>query len=224
MTIQIDQQTETTERRDAVFNINEARVLACLMEKELSVPDSYPLSLNSLTLACNQKSNREPRMQLAEGEVGHIAKELENRAYVRIEYGDRAHRFEHNVRKMLNLDKRQQSVLTVLMLRAPQTLNELKVRTRRMTEFADLDEVLQVLESLNAGEVPLMLHIPRAAGQREDRFTHLLCGEPDIEVARAAQEFVPPASEDDRVSALQEQLDALTERVERLESMLEAGD
>ena len=217
--MQTDHQTDTTERRDAVFTAHEARVLACLMEKELSVPDSYPLTLNSLTLACNQKSNREPKMQLSEGEVGHVAKELENRAYVRIEYGERVHRFEHAMRKMLNLDKRQQSVLTVLMLRAPQTLNDLKVRTRRMNEFADIDEIQEVLESLNAGEVPLMQHIPRAAGQREDRYTHLLCGEPDVAPAPASREFMPPEAEDDRLQALQAQLDALTARLEKLESL-----
>ena len=219
-----DHQTDPTERRDAVFTAHEARVLACLMEKELSVPDSYPLTLNSLTLACNQKSNREPKMQLSEGEVGHIAKELENRAYVRIEYGERVHRFEHTVRKMLSLDKRQQSVLTVLMLRAPQTLNDLKTRTRRMIEFADLDEIQEVLESLNAGAVPLMLHIPRAAGQREDRYTHLLCGEPEPALTRAPQEFAPPVSENDRLQTLQDQIDALSERVERLESQIREGN
>lgn len=171
------QPAETSEL-PAALSATEARVLASLMEKELTVPDNYPLTLNSLTLACNQKSNREPVMHLPEGEVGHTAKELASRGLLRIEYGERVHRFEHSVRKAWTLDKRQQALLTVMMLRAPQTLNELKVRSKRMVEFESHEDILLTLESLNnERDEAMMLHLAKGAGQREDRYTHLLCGD-----------------------------------------------
>ena len=201
---------------EALFSTEEARVLACLMEKELTVPDNYPLTLNSLTLACNQKSNREPQMQLPEGEVGHLAKTLAQREFVRIEYGERAHKFEHSVRKSLGINRQQQALLTVMMLRAPQTLNDLKARTKRMAEFDDTDQILAILESLNDDAAPLMLHMPKGIGQREDRYTHLLCGEIDITAAPAKHAFEPLMG-DDKYAELEAKIDALSHRIEQLE-------
>lgn len=205
---------------EALLNPVEARVLASLMEKELTVPDSYPLTLNSLTLACNQKSNREPLMHIAEGEVGHTAKELAERGLVRIEYGERAHRFEHAVNKIWSLNKQQQALLTVMMLRAPQTLNELKIRTRRMVNFSGPDEIADTLESLNEKELPMMLHLPRGVGQREDRYTHLLCGKLETHISRAATDF--PATED-QTKGLEKKIEELEKRIEVLESRLRNG-
>ena len=202
----------------ALLTPSEARILACLMEKELTVPDSYPLTLNSLTLACNQKSNREPVMHLSEGEVGHTAKTLAERGLLKIEYGERAHRFEHQVRKQWSLDKKQQALLTVMMLRAPQTLNDLKTRSKRMADFNSLDEIELTLESLNDDERAMMLHLPRGPGQREDRYTHLLCGPPE-ETASVSPEFAPPAN-DNAISALEEKLAELEKRIEAMESRL----
>ena len=202
-----------------MLTAHEARVLACLMEKELTVPDNYPLTLNSLTLACNQKSNREPVMQLHEGEVGHLAKELASRDLLRIEYGERVHRFEHIVRKAWALDKRQQALLAVMMLRAPQTLNELKVRSKRMVEFESHEDILLTLESLNKSNEPMMLHLPKGPGQREDRYTHLLCGDIEPIPLQVKQEFVPPLDQD-KLSELETKMQELMKRVEALENKL----
>lgn len=217
----LDKQEATPEAQTALLTKNEARVLASLMEKELTVPDNYPLTLNSLTLACNQKSNREPQMSLPEGEVGHLAKLLRERDFIHIEYGERAHKFEHTARKALVIDKKQQALLTVMMLRAPQTLNDLKVRTKRMVDFADNDEILQTLESLNEFGELRMLHIPRGAGQREDRYTHLLCGEVEVTQtqAKAPPVFTPP-EEQSKLDEMQASIDALIERIEALEAKL----
>ena len=209
--------TETDQIRPPFFNASEARVLACLMEKELTVPDNYPLTLNSLTLACNQKSNREPVLHLAEGEVGHTAKELVDRDLIKIEYGDRAHRFEHSARKALSLNKAEQALLCVMMLRTPQTLNELKVRTKRMVEFSNHDEIIQAIEHMNERENALIQHIPKGSGQREDRYTHLLCGEVEVSQAHPAPAFTPPADED-RPGALEAKIEALEARIIALES------
>ncbi len=205
-----------------ILTPREARVLACLMEKQLTVPDSYPLTLNTLTLACNQKSNREPRMQLPEGEVGHIAKALEARGLIRIEYGERAHKFEHTARKLLNLDRRQQALLTIMMLRAPQTLNDLRTRSKRMAEFTDIDDILLTLERLNDRDQPLVQHIPKGPGQREDRYTHLLCGPVDIEKAAPASDVLTP-SDNDSFTDLHTRIENLEKRIARLEALFDAS-
>lgn len=210
--------SEPTEKT-AFLSHNEARVLACLMEKELTVPDSYPLTLNSLTLACNQKSNREPVMNLPEGEVGHLAKALMSRDLVKIEYGERAHRFEHNVRKSMIINKQQQALLTVLMLRDPQTLNDLKVRTKRMVEFEDNEAILETLESLNEFSEKRMQLLPKGPGQREDRYAHLLCGEVKLASAIPAPAFTPPVDEN-KLDELNAKIEALMTRVAALEAKL----
>jgi len=212
-------QVAETSEMSTVLSTTQARVLACLMEKELTVPDSYPLTLNSLTLACNQKSNREPVMHLPEGEVGHTAKELASRGLLRIEYGERVHRFEHIARKAWALNKHQQALLTVMLLRAPQTLNELKVRSKRMVAFGNYEDILLTLESLNEGDEPMMLHLPKGSGQREDRYTHLLCGDVDLLPTQAKQAFVPPVDQD-KMSTLEETVQDLMRRVAALEAKL----
>ena len=205
------------------FTAIEARVLASLMEKELTVPDNYPLTLNSLVLACNQKSNREPMMNLSEGEVGHTTKVLEERGLIHVEYGDRARRIAHKMRSSFSLDQRHQALLTVMMLRSPQTLNDLKTRTKRMVEFEDNDALLQVLESLNDRDESLMQHLPRGAGQREDRYTHLLCGEVEVADRKSpvsANLSAVLAPDNDQVAELKSEITALTARVEALEAKL----
>ncbi len=220
--------TQTTDHSDAdnmdhtpsetaLFSEKEARVIACLMEKEQTVPDNYPLTLNSLVLACNQKSNRDPMMNLTEGDVGHIARTLADRNFVKIEYGERAQRINHRMGQELDLDKAQQALLAVMMLRGPQTANELRTRTSRMTEFQDLDDLLLNLELLNEGNCKTMLHLPRGANQREDRYMHLLCGDPDPEVFAA--KALPSRSQqrDDILESLTEKISDLEKRIERLE-------
>jgi len=213
----IETAIETNSARPPFFSPAEARVLACLMEKELTVPDNYPLTLNSLTLACNQKSNREPVLHLAEGEVGHTAKDLVDRDLIKIEYGDRAHRFEHNARKALSLNKAEQALLCVMMLRTPQTLNELKVRTKRMIDFSGQDEIIQTIEHMNERENALIQPIPKGPGQREDRYTHLLCGEVEVSQAHPESTFAPPLDED-KLDVLEARIEALEARIIALES------
>ena len=126
----------------------EARIVAVLMEKELTTPNNYPLTLNSLMLACNQKSNREPVMELTEGQVGNQVNKLADRGLLFVEYGERALRISHKARSNYKLDRKQQAVMAVLMLRAPQTSNEILIRTARMADFSGVDEIQQILEEL----------------------------------------------------------------------------
>ena len=218
----VDQQdADVLETSTAMFSGNEARVLASLMEKELTVPDNYPLTINSLVLACNQKSNREPVMKLTEGEVGHIARTLADRGFIKLQYGDRAQKVEHRVRENLNIDIPQQALLTVMMLRAPQTLNDLKTRTSRMTDFEDLEDIQLHLEMLNDREEKLMQLIPKGPGQREDRYTHLLCGEVEITQYSKSQSGNGASEQANLdisiVEKLIQRIDELEQRIQQLE-------
>ena len=132
-------ESNTSATPEAMFSAVEARVLACLMEKDMTTPDNYPLTLNSLVIACNQKSNREPVMQLTEGEVGHVARSLSDRHFIKIEYRGRTQKLTHKMPLELDIDLKQQALLTVMLLRSPLTLNDLRTRTSRMTEFDDLE-------------------------------------------------------------------------------------
>lgn len=154
----------------------EARILGCLIEKEATTPEQYPLTLNAIHLACNQKTNREPIMDTSLGEVGHCMRQLDPRGLVRSQHGARAERYEHRVNTAFSLTKQQQALICVLMLRGPQTLSELMTRSERLASFSDLDDVKHTLERLSQRENPLIERIPRASGQREDRYAHLLCG------------------------------------------------
>jgi uncharacterized protein YceH (UPF0502 family) len=198
----------------------ETRILAALMEKELTTPDNYPLTLNSLTLACNQKSNREPVMNLTQGKVGHVLNHLELQKLVRIDRGERALRVAQQLRPALNLDRKAQAILSVLMLRAPQTVNELRLRTQRMVEFNDAAEILDSLERMAGATPPLVQCLPKGPGRREDRYSHLLCGELDISAyeTQNADPLAPAAPHaigllEERVSALEAQVARLLDRL-----------
>ena len=193
------------------FSPAEARVLACLMEKELVTPDNYPLTVNSLTLACNQKSNREPVMNLSPGEVGHLANELAKRDLVRVEHGERAPRITHRMHRAYARNPAQQAVLAVLMLRRPQTLNEIRIRTERMVKFDGPEAALEVLEDLMRRNPPLAVCLPKGAGQREDRYAHTLCGPVEYEPAPGPAEADP---------ARRSRMESLEARIEVLETQL----
>ncbi|MBX2868271.1 MAG: DUF480 domain-containing protein [Acidiferrobacterales bacterium] len=211
---------ETSDSRkvnEAMFNPIEARVLACLMEKELTTPDNYPLTLNSLVLACNQKSNREPVMQLTEGDVGHAARALADRHFIKIEYRGRTQKLTHKMQLELSIDRKQQSLLTVMMLRSPLTLNDLRTRTSRMVEFEDLEDIELTLEMMNDRRKPMVLMIPKGPGQREDRYTHLLCGDVDIQF-----DTVPSSTTKSSRPQLEQRVEELEQRVKALEEMLSA--
>ncbi len=194
----------------------EARILGCLIEKEATTPEQYPLTLNAIHLACNQKTNREPITEFSLGDVGHSMRQLDPRGLVRSQHGARAERYEHRVNTVFSLTKQQQALLCVLMLRGPQTLSELMTRTERLASFSDIDEVKHTLDRLSQREIPLVERIPRASGQREDRYVHLLCGPVDHSQLPAPKAAPALAS-----NALEERIAQLEERLANVEQQLQ---
>ena len=164
----------------------EARILGSLIEKQATTPDSYPLTLNAVVVACNQKSNREPPMELEAGEVGHALRQLEGKGLVTGSLAARASRYAHRFDLGYNVTSRQRALLGLSLLRGPQLLNELFVRSERLADFADIDEARSVLERLASIDPAFVVRLPRTAGQREDRWMHLLCGPVDLTAAAPA--------------------------------------
>jgi uncharacterized protein len=193
----------------------EIRVLGCLLEKERTTPDGYPLSLNALKSACNQKSNRDPVMELTEPEVESVLARLRSEVLVWPEEGARTLKWTHNLDRKWELSPAAMAVMTVLMLRGPQTPGELRARTERMHPFASSAEVESVLVGLTEGDEPLVVHLARQPGQKEARWTHLVGGEPDVETAV----FVPSAAVAPQ-TGLAERVAGLEERIARLEEAL----
>ncbi len=157
----------------------ERRVLGALMEKQLTTPDQYPLTLNSLITACNQKSSRDPVSNYAQGEVARTLQQLQHAKFVSKEYGSRAEKYAQNFINALGLGKKHQSVLCVMMLRGPQTVSELLTRTQRMVEFAGKEDLEHTLDRLCQREVPFVVKLQPQPGQRGERFMHLFSGVPD---------------------------------------------
>lgn len=156
----------------------EARILAVLFEKQYTVPDSYPLSLNALTLGCNQKTAREPVMQLTESEVLKAIERLKALSLVNEVSGSRVTRFDHNMPRGLGVPTQGAALLTMLILRGPQTSAELRLHTERLHRFADISSVEGFLEELGQRDPPRARKLARAPGAREARWAHLLSGEP----------------------------------------------
>ncbi|MDZ4813255.1 MAG: YceH family protein [Pseudomonadota bacterium] len=190
----------------------EARVLGCLIEKHKTTPDQYPLTVNALVLACNQKTNRDPVMDLSPGDVGHCVRELEGRELVERAFGGRVERYEHRFDKAYGLTLRKQAILAMLMLRGPQTFNELLTRCERLADFANVEDVRHTLERMAEQAPALVINMGRAPGQREDRYTHLLSGTPDIEAFLASE----PAPRNTSQSALDERVVQLEREVAEL--------
>ena len=200
---------------------NEARLVGCLIEKAATTPEAYPLTVNSLLLAANQKTSRDPLMTLEEGEVGHALRELEDRGWVRVVHGSRALRYEHRIDEKLSTTKPQRALLCLLMLRGPQTAAELLTRSDRLAEVGSLDDVKQVLERLQ--QRGLVTNIGRASGQREDRYAHLFCGPVEAHARRdddGASPSAPASSLAQRVAELEAMVEGLSGRVAELESRL----
>ena len=162
----------------------QARILGALVEKEATTPEAYPLTANAVQLACNQKNNRDPVLELEPGEVGHALRTLEQRGLVRSVHGSRAQRYEHRFSAGYSVTLKQQALLSVLLLRGPQTATELLTRCERLQAFEDVDEVRQTLDRLQQRNLAVCLG--RASGQREDRYMHLLCGPVDPAMLLAA--------------------------------------
>ena len=205
------------------FNKEEIRILGCLMEKQLTTPKGYPPTMNSLMLACNQKTSREPVMNMTEGDIGHITRSLIEFGCVTIQNSGRAQKVEHRMRTKLGINQKQQAILAVLFLRRPQTLNEIKTRTERMADFAGVHEVQEILNDWMAGEKPTVIRLPASSGRREDRYFHTL-GDEDLETL---QDEVPistssgsTARKDNHYDELLERIEALEKRVKDLEEMI----
>jgi len=160
-----------------VFTPLEARVLGVLVEKQATVPDSYPLSLNTLTMGCNQKTARDPVMNATEAEVLSAADSLKAMSLVFEGSGSRVVRFEHNLGRVLGVPSQSVALLALLMLRGPLTAAELRLYTERLHRFADISSVEGFLDELAEREPPLVVKLARGAGAREARWAHLLCGE-----------------------------------------------
>ncbi|MDO9159686.1 MAG: DUF480 domain-containing protein [Burkholderiaceae bacterium] len=194
----------------------EARVLATLMEKARTVPDSYPLSMQALLTGCNQKTTRDPVMNLTEAQAAEAIDELKGLSLVIENSGARVPRYSHNFMRGVGVPEQSAVLLGLLMLRGPQTAGELRINSERWYRFADISSVDAFLEELQDRSAekggPLVVKLPRAPGAREQRWAHLLCGPVDLSGANAAGS-ASSATEDDVI--------ALTRRVNELEAELQ---
>ena len=198
----------------------EARVLGALVEKDITTPDYYPLSLNALVNACNQKNNREPVMNLEEGAVRDALNGLHDDGLAGPASGadSRVTKYEHRLQETFNFSRGETAVLCVLLLRGPQTPGELRGRTERMHHFEDLDAVQSSLQKLMQREPPLAAVLARQPGTKESRYAHLLSGEVEAGELPAAR-AVPSSSAsggDERLSRLEEAVTALRNEVGEL--------
>ena len=204
-----------------LLNETEVRVLGSLIEKQITTPEYYPLTLNSLTAACNQKNNRNPVTSLTEAEVDRALDSLreKNLAYVFHGSTSRVPKYKHVAPEVLLLNPAELAVMCVLMLSGPQTMGEIRTRGSRMYDFSGLEEVEQTLQGLSTRDTePLVVKLVRQPGQKDARFVHLLSGEPDVE---AAAENFPATrssrtSDAERIAKLEEQVTVLTEKVDSL--------
>jgi uncharacterized protein YceH (UPF0502 family) len=174
---------------DLLLDPVETRVLGCLIEKEITTPEYYPMTMNALVNACNQKSNRDPAVSWDEQTVAEAVDSLRTKKLIvtLTGGGNRVPKYSHRVQEVLNLGRREIAVLCELMVRGPQTLGELRERASRMHRIADNEEVERVIAHLNEHPGgPLAMQIPRQPGQKETRYVQLLSGEPDISALAAA--------------------------------------
>ena len=202
----------------------EARVVGSLLEKQVTTPEQYPLSVNAVTMACNQKTNREPVMNLSEHEVQDVLDALVKRHYLRTVsgFGNRVTKYEQRFCNSefgdLKLSSAEVAVITTLLLRGAQTPGELRTRASRMHEFSDMQEVEQTLEGLAAREDgPYVVRLAREPGKRESRYMHLFSG--DVDAASATAESDRPENNDSlaaRVEVLEEEVAGLKQRLDAL--------
>lgn len=204
----------------------EVRVLGSLIEKQITTPEYYPLTLNSLTAACNQKNNRHPVTSLAESEVEDALFTLreKNLAYVFHGSTSRVPKYKHVAPEVLQLTPPELAAMCVLMLSGPQTVGEIRTRGSRLYEFSGLEEVDDTLRTLRTKDEPMVTSLPRQPGQKEARFAHLLSGTPPVEElteAHVAEKSHRRASDSERFTQLEEQVQTLTEQVASLTTQFE---
>ena len=205
----------------------EARVLATLVEKSRTVPDSYPLTLKSLGSGCNQKTSRDPVMNLSDGQIQEALDGLRRRSLVNEIGGARTSRWEHNFPRGIGVPDQSAALLCLLMLRGPQTAGELRINSERWHRFADISSVEAFLDELQSRSAekggPLVLLLPRAPGSREPRWVHLLCGPVDVaalSVASASGSGSGSGASESASGALQERVTQLETEVAQLRTAL----
>ena len=200
------------------LSLLETRVLGTLYEKQHTVPDSYPLTLNALVSGCNQKTSRAPVMEATEAEVQSALDSLKSANFVMETSGSRVARYSHNVERVLQVPSQSAAILTVLMLRGPQTAGELRINCERLHSFSDISAVQGFLDELAARAAgALVMELPRQPGSRENRWTHLLSGTPKVEAV------APVASKEDlagTVARLEGEVASLKELVGRIAKQL----
>jgi uncharacterized protein YceH (UPF0502 family) len=211
-----------------ILNEVEARVLGALIEKDITTPDYYPLSLNALVNACNQKNNRDPIMTLDESAVRDALATLQEKRMAGPASGadSRVTKFEHRLQEVFNFDRREIAIVCVLLLRGPQTPGELRSRTDRMYHFEALEDVVSTLDRLAQRDPPLARILPRQPGTKESRYTHLFSGEPEADITVAHVERAPsPATAGnttnaDRITALEAEVSALRHELTEIQQQL----
>ena len=210
---------------EPILSLIEARVLACLIEKSIATPEYYPLTLNALAAACNQKSNRDPVMQVSEEDLVRALDTLRDRklAWSVTLAGSRVPKYRHSMHDIYPLTPPQLAVLCELMLRGPQTLGELRARAGRLCPLPGPDDTQAAMQALMSWSgAPLAAVAPRRIGQREERYTHLLCGAPPAEPAPAASVAEPARlavmAENERLAALETKVTALDDELARLKA------
>jgi len=207
------------------INEIEARVLGSLIEKQLTTPEYYPQTLNALVNACNQKNNREPVVAYTETIVTKALDDLRDRNLVYVFYGStsRVPKYKHMVPSVYELEPSETAVMDVMLLRGPQTLGELRTRTERLYDFANLGEIQETLDGLMRRDDPLVVKLPVQPGQKEARFAHLLSGAIDVEALAAAHASRPSrgAAENERMEKLEEEIASLRSEVATLKETFE---
>jgi len=206
-----------------VLTAAEARVLGCLIEKEVTTPDAYPLTVNAAQVAANQKTARDPVLALNVGDVNHALRQLEQKGLAKQVFSSRAERYEHRADKALDLPKQQLTLVSLLLLRGPQTVHELLARSERLVKFNDADDVRHHLDRLIQRQPALALQIPRGPGQREDRYVHLMSGAVDVAAVTARIASSSASSAGEAASpALEARVQALENEVAELREMIAA--
>ena len=205
-----------------IFSDIEVRVLGALVEKQVTTPEYYPLTLNALTLACNQKNNRHPVTSYSENEVATALETLREKSLTYVFHGStsRVPKYKHVVPEVMHLNPAETALMCALMLRGPQTLGELRSNSARLHEFSGLDEVDETLSGLAVREPePLVVRLPRQHGQKEARIAHLLSGEPPEEIVSeiATPRTASRHNDRDRIESLEQAVTALTEEVKNLQ-------
>lgn len=209
---------------DSIFTLSllETRVLGTLVEKQRTVPDTYPLSLNTLAAGCNQKTSRQPVLEAGEPEILLALENLKEFGLVSEVSGSRVVRFAHHLEKVLGVPTQASALLTVLMLRGPQTAGELRLNCERLHKFADISAVEAFLEELaDRSDGALVVELPRLPGARENRWSHLLSGQPTSESQAGGRGAATSSAQEvdelrSRVAALEAEVGALREIVDRL--------